>query len=128
MLKMLIVDDSGVVRRIIENLLKNLQISLVGTASNGKDALCLFQQFKPDIVTLDITMPEMDGLTCLEEMKKIHPKSHIIVVSALKDRETALRAIRLGAYSFITKPFIGEELRAEIYSLIEKIQAQPDLV
>lgn len=122
MIKMLIVDDSGVVRRIIESLLKNLDISLVGMASNGKEALCLFRQFTPDIVTLDITMPEMDGLSCLQEMKKIYPATNVIVVSALKDKETALRAIKLGAYSFVTKPFIGDDLREEIRSLVEKIQ------
>ncbi len=120
-LKILIVDDSGVVRKIIESLIRDFKLNVVGTASNGREALEIFKIFKPEIVTLDITMPEMDGLECLTRMKQLHPESKIIVISALKDKETAMRAIKLGASSFIPKPFIGDDLKLEIKALIEEI-------
>ncbi len=123
-IKVMIVDDSGVVRKIIESLLKDLKVNLniVGTCSNGKEALELFKLFRPEIVTLDITMPEMDGLECLAKMKEINPASNIIIISALKDKETGMRAIKLGATSFITKPFIGEDLKLEIKAIINELK------
>lgn len=119
-LKILIVDDSGVVRKIIESLVKDFNLNIVGTASNGKEALEIFKVHKPHLVTLDITMPEMDGLECLTKMKQIHKDSKILIISALKDKETAMKAIKLGASGFISKPFIGEDIKLEIKSLIEE--------
>ncbi len=120
--KILIVDDSLVVRRIVERLAASLHLTIVGQAENGKKALELFAQYKPDLVTLDITMPEMDGLTCLEQMKAMYPQARILVISALKDRETAVHAIKLGAYGFITKPFMSDEVKSEIEAMIADLE------
>jgi two-component system, chemotaxis family, chemotaxis protein CheY len=112
-MKLMIVDDSAVVKTMIESFLKPLGMEIVGTASNGLQALKVFEDKKPDIVTLDITMPELDGLTCLEAMMRRRPDTKVLVISALKDHETGIRALKLGAKSFITKPFTADQIREE---------------
>jgi len=110
--KILIVDDSMTIRRAIEKNLRNFQIEVVGTAGDGKKALELFRTADPDVVTLDITMPELDGITVLEEMMKMNKDVKVMVITALKDKATGLRAIQLGAKSYLVKPFTTEKLKA----------------
>lgn len=117
-MKLLIVDDSSIMRRIIEKYLSSLDLSLCGTASNGKEALEIFAREKPDLVTMDITMPQMDGLTSLAEMKKIHPQARVIIISALSDQGTGLKALKLGAAAFLPKPFTEKQLLDEIKRVI----------
>ncbi len=117
--KLLIVDDSVIIRQAIQKHLKDFDIEVVGTAEDGKIALEVFQETKPDIVTLDITMPEVDGLTVLEEMLKINEDVKVIVVTALSDKSTGLKAIKLGAKSFLPKPFTPEKLRSSFERLID---------
>jgi len=102
---LLIVDDSLVVRKAIKKFLEEYNLKIVGNASNGEDALELFKKFRPDFVTLDITMPGLDGFHVLEEMIKINQQTHIIVITALADKATGLKAIKSGATNFLTKPF-----------------------
>ena len=111
MLKLLIVDDSFIIRQAIKKYLKKYNLEVVGTAENGKIALELFEKTNPDIVTLDITMPEIDGLTVLEEMIKINKDVKVMVVTALTDKATGLKAIKLGAKSYLPKPFTEEKLQ-----------------
>lgn len=113
-MKLLIVDDSTVIRRAIEKYLGSIGLKVCATASNGKEAVELFQEHRPDLVTLDITMPQMDGLTCLEQIKKIDPKVKVIVISALSDQATGMKALKLGASSFLPKPFTEQQLVEEI--------------
>jgi len=110
-LKLLIVDDSFIIRQAIKKYLKKYNLEVVGTAENGKIALELFEKTSPDIVTLDITMPEIDGLTVLEEMIKINKDVKVMVVTALTDKATGLKAIKLGAKSYLPKPFTEEKLQ-----------------
>jgi two-component system chemotaxis response regulator CheY len=110
--KLLIVDDSLTIRQAIERNLKAFSLEVVGTAGDGKTAIEMFKSLKPDIVTLDITMPEMDGITVLEEMMKINKDVKVMVITALKDKATGLRAIQLGAKSYLVKPFTSEKLKA----------------
>ncbi|MCK5033491.1 MAG: response regulator [Calditrichia bacterium] len=110
-LKLLIVDDSFIIRQAIKKYLKKYNLEVVGTAENGKVALELFEKTSPDIVTLDITMPEIDGLTVLEEMIKINKFVKVMVVTALTDKATGLKAIKLGAKSYLPKPFTEEKLQ-----------------
>ena len=110
-LKLLIVDDSFIIRQAIKKYLKKYNLEIVGTAENGKVALELFEKTNPDIVTLDITMPEIDGLTVLEEMIKINKDVKVMVVTALTDKATGLKAIKLGAKSYLPKPFTEEKLQ-----------------
>lgn len=109
--KILIVDDSMTIRQAIEKNLKEFQLEVVGTAGDGRTALELFKNEDPDVVTLDITMPELDGITVLEEMMKMKRDVKVMVITALKDKATGLRAIQLGAKSYLVKPFTSEKLK-----------------
>ncbi|MDR2028332.1 MAG: response regulator [Treponema sp.] len=117
-MKLLIVDDSNIMRRAIEKYLEAKRFTLVGTAADGETALRLFSQFLPDLVTLDITMPRMDGLTCLEKMLAIKPEAKILIISALKDSVTGLQALKKGAKGFLPKPFTAAELQREIEDVL----------
>ncbi|MBN2365676.1 MAG: response regulator [Calditrichaeota bacterium] len=110
--KLLIVDDSLTIRQAIERNLKEFSLEVVGSTGNGKTALELFRNLEPDVVTLDITMPELDGITVLEEMMKMRNDVKIMVITALKDKATGLRAIQIGAKSYLVKPFTSEKLKA----------------
>jgi two-component system chemotaxis response regulator CheY len=116
-MKLLIADDSNIMRRVIEKYLLEKRFELTGTAADGEAALTLFKKHLPDLVTLDITMPKMDGLTCLEQMLKIKPDTKILIISALKDSATGLRALKLGAKGFLSKPFTQPELIQEIEAI-----------
>jgi two-component system chemotaxis response regulator CheY len=119
--KLLIVDDSNIMRRAIEKYLENKGFTQVETAADGEAALRIFSQFLPDLVTLDITMPRMDGLTCLDRMLAIKPGAKILIISALKDSVTGLQALKKGAAGFLPKPFTAEELRKEIDEVLGNV-------
>jgi len=117
-MKLLIVDDSLVIRnKINRGLLK--QFDNVSRASNGLKALQMVKDEQPDIVTMDLTMPEMDGVECIEEIMKIAPKTYILVISALADKATAVKALSLGANGFLCKPFTEQELNDSISKVLE---------
>jgi two-component system, chemotaxis family, protein-glutamate methylesterase/glutaminase len=128
MVKILIVDDSVFMRTVIRDMVtKDPAIDVVGTASNGEDALEKIQTLEPDLVTLDIEMPKMNGLQVLEELRKRNHRPKILIVSALtsKDAEMTHQAIRLGADDFMLKPKniphvreIGDELVSKIKHLV----------
>lgn len=116
-MKMLIVDDSFVIRKTIEKYAIELGIKDIFTASNGKEAIRIFQSESPSLVTMDITMPEMDGLQCLDEIIKSDPCAKVIIITALKDSSTGLLALKKGASGFLPKPFTPEQIREEILSI-----------
>lgn len=128
MVKLLIVDDSVFMRTVIRDMVsKDSSIEVVGTASNGLDALEKIQNLEPDVVTLDIEMPKMNGIQVLEELRKSRRHPRILMVSSLtsKDAELTHQAIRLGADDFMLKPKdiphvreIGEELISKIKHLV----------
>ncbi len=103
-IKIMVVDDSSVIVRMIQGFLKKYNIEVVGTAGDGKTAIEVFKKTSPDIVTLDITMPEMDGLTVLEKIIKMKASTKVIIISALSDNATALRALKMGATDYMPKP------------------------
>jgi two-component system chemotaxis response regulator CheY len=114
-LRMMIVDDSNVMRRRIERSQQNDLLEVVGTAV---DAVEKFKQLMPDVMTLDLTMPEMDGIECVEHIIKIKPDVLILVVSALADKATAVEAIEKGANGFLCKPFTDDQLNEALAELI----------
>lgn len=130
MVKLLIVDDSVFMRTVIRDMVtKDPSIEVVGTASNGVDALERIQSLEPDLVTLDIEMPKMSGIQVLEELQKLKPKRRpkILMLSSLtsKDAEMTAQAIHLGADDFMLKPKdiphvreIGDELVSKIKHLV----------
>lgn len=120
-LSLMIVDDSTVIRNRIARLVSSPQLPLIqiaGLAGNGAVALQMARETKPDLITMDLTMPEMDGEACIEEIARFLPDAQILVVSALSDKATALRAILKGAHGFLHKPFTDEELLDSLVELI----------
>jgi two-component system chemotaxis response regulator CheY len=112
--RLLIVDDSLIIRRTIERAAALIGGYVTQCAEDGTVAMRAFETFKPDIVTLDITMPEMDGLACVSAMLEIDPTVRIIIVSARKEKATAVEAVKRGARGFLLKPFSESDFRDEI--------------
>lgn len=122
--RLMIVDDSNIIRnRIARAVEKGLiaDLIVVGLAKNGQDALQLCQERRPDVVTMDLTMPEMDGIRCIENLVKMRPGVRILVISALKDKATALQALHKGADGFVCKPFTDEQLADAFNDLLERV-------
>ncbi|HHT17407.1 MAG TPA: response regulator [Papillibacter sp.] len=117
MAKIMIVDDAAFMRITIKNMLKKCAHEVVAEAENGKIAVERYKQFMPDIVTMDITMPEMDGLKALKEIIAINPKAKVIMVSAMGQEAMVREAILSGAKGFIVKPFKEEGIIAAIDKL-----------
>ncbi len=118
--KLLIVDDSLVVRKAISKFLENYNVKIIGTATDGNSALEMFKKHSPEIVTLDITMPGLDGFDVLDEMIRLDKDVQVVVITALADKATGLKALRLGAKSYITKPFGPQKLKDAFERLIAK--------
>ncbi|HSI82493.1 MAG: response regulator [Candidatus Methylacidiphilales bacterium] len=118
-MRLLIVDDSSIVRRIIERHFRNHAITEIYEASNGQKALEVYREKAPDLVTMDITMPEMDGLSAVRHIMEINPKARILVISALADAATAVEAVKLGARGFLCKPFTAAELDEAFVDILE---------
>ncbi len=119
---LLIVDDSSIMRRTIEKNLGDYNLEIIGTASNGNAALEIVKEKKPDVITLDITMPEMDGLTCLENIMEIHPAAKVMIITALSDKLTGLKALDKGARGFMYKPVNADDLKKAFDKLLKKRQ------
>jgi len=117
-MKLMIVDDSNIMRRRIERSQQFEELELVGTASNGLEAIEMFRKMDPDVVTMDLTMPQMDGIECIENIVKIKPAVRILVISALADKATAVEAMEKGANGFLNKPFTDRQLNEAIAELI----------
>ncbi len=116
--RLLIVDDSNIVRRRIERSQRLGEIEVVGTASNGIEALELARRTDPDLVTMDLTMPQMDGIECISRLIELKPSMRILVISALADKATAVQAMEQGANGFLHKPFTDRQLNDAIAELI----------
>ena len=91
----------------------------MATAKNGEEAVQFYNQFHPDVITMDLTMPKMDGLKCINELMELDANVNILVISALSDKATGIRAIELGARGFIYKPFSDETLNEALTEIIE---------
>lgn len=120
-LKLMIVDDSNIIRRRIERSQQIDRLRVVGSAANGREALELFERTDPDVVTMDLTMPEMDGIECVERIVAKKPDVLILVVSALADKATAVEAIRKGANGFLCKPFTDRQLNDALAELLQDV-------
>jgi two-component system chemotaxis response regulator CheY len=122
-IRMLIVDDSNVVRRRIERSQQIPDLQVVGAAADGREALELFRATDPDVVTMDITMPHMDGIECVEKLVQIKPEVLILVISALADKATAVEAMEKGANGFLNKPFSDRQLNEALEELLDGARA-----
>jgi two-component system chemotaxis response regulator CheY len=108
--KILVVDDAAFMRMMIKDILVKNGYEVVGEASNGAEAVVRFRELEPDLVTMDITMPEMDGITALKEIKKTHPQARIVMCSAMGQQAMVLEAIQAGARDFVVKPFQADRV------------------
>ncbi|KGT72701.1 chemotaxis protein CheY [Bradyrhizobium japonicum] len=108
--KILIVDDAAFMRMMIKEILTKNGFSVVGEASDGAQAVEKYKELGPDLVTMDITMPEMDGITALKEIKKIDQNARIIMCSAMGQQAMVIDAIQAGAKDFIVKPFQADRV------------------
>src|ERR1700678_1718513 len=115
-LKLMIVDDSNIIRRRIERSQQIARLEVVGAASNGREAVEMFRRTQPD----DLTMPEMDGVECVQELVAINSNVLILVVSALADKATAVDAIDKGANGFLCKPFTDRQLNDALEELLSE--------
>ncbi|MES2999440.1 MAG: response regulator [Pseudomonadota bacterium] len=121
-MRLMIVDDSNMIRSRISRVVQNgglNHIALVGLAKNGAEAVRMAKTTKPEVVTMDLTMPEMDGVECITELLRLFPKINILVVSALSDKSTAIAALRQGARGFVSKPFTDDELKMALLDVME---------
>jgi len=103
--KVLIVDDAAFMRMMLRDILAKNGFEVVGEADNGKVAVQMYSELKPDVVTMDITMPEMDGIAAVKEIKAADPSAKVVMVSAMGQQAMVIEAIRSGAADFIVKPF-----------------------
>ena len=117
MAKVLIVDDAAFMRISIKNMLTKNGYEVVGEAENGLIGIELYKELQPDIVTMDITMPEMSGLDALKEIQKMDPQAKVVMVSAMGQEAMVREAIVSGAKGFIVKPFKEEGIIAAIKKL-----------
>ena len=110
MTRVLIVDDTAFMRMMLKNILTTEDFEVVGEAVNGNEGVERYKELRPDLVTLDITMPEKDGLSALEDIMAFDPDAKCIMCSAMGQQTMVLDAIKNGAKDFIVKPFLAERV------------------
>jgi len=117
-IKVLIVDDAAFMRMMIKDILVKNDYEIVGEAENGLKAIEKWQELRPDLTTMDITMPEMDGITAVKEIKKIDPNAKVIMCSAMGQQGMVIEAIQSGARDFIVKPFQPDRVLEAIRKVV----------
>lgn len=120
MAKVLIVDDAAFMRMMLRNILTSNGFEVVGEADNGAKAVQQYRELQPNIVTMDITMPDMDGISAVQQIKSVDPKAKIIMCSAMGQQAMVLDAVKAGASDFIVKPFQPERVLEAIGRVLAK--------
>ena len=113
-----VVDDSGMSRKMLRNLLEDAGYTVVAEAADGMEGVLAYKQYHPDIITLDITMPNMDGTEALRQIKDYDPDANAIMITAAGQQKKVIEALKIGASKFITKPFDKEEVLKSVEELI----------
>ncbi len=106
----LITDDTAFMRMTLRNVIEKNGYEVVGEAADGEQAVELYKELRPDMVTMDITMPKMDGITAIKEIMKIDPDAKMIVCSAMGQNPLVIEALSAGAKDFLVKPFDAERV------------------
>lgn len=115
----LLVDDSKMSRKMLKNLLEDEGYSVIAEAGDGMEAIEAYRKYTPDLITLDITMPNMDGLEALKELIQIDPEVKVIMITAAGQQNKLIEALKIGAKKFITKPFEKEEVIHNVNEVME---------
>ena len=110
MARVLVVDDAAFMRKMVSDALTKGGHEIVGEAGNGVQAVARYQELRPEVTTLDITMPEKDGLAALKEIIALDPTARVVMCSALGQESKVLESIRLGARDFVVKPFQADRV------------------
>jgi len=118
-INILIADDLEFIKLVLRDLVEKAGFRVVGEASNGEEAVEMFQDKRPDVVLMDITMPKMDGLTALKKILKIDPGANIIMCSALGQQTLIVQALQMGAKDFVVKPFRPERVINSIKKILD---------
>ncbi|WP_106495961.1 response regulator [Lentibacillus sp. Marseille-P4043] len=118
MAKVLITDDAAFMRMQLKDILTKLGHEVVGEAENGKDAVEKFQELEPDLITMDITMPEMNGVESVKEIKKLNSNVKVIMCSAMGQQGMVVEAIQAGAKDFIVKPFTQDRIQEAVEKVL----------
>ena len=119
MARILICDDAAFMRMIIKDILTKNNYEVVGEAENGHLALSKYKECRPDVVTMDITMPEMDGIQALKEIRRVDPEANIIMCSGMGQQAMVIESIQAGAKDFIVKPFKAEKVIESIRKVVD---------
>lgn len=114
----LVCDDAAFMRMMIKDILTKNGYNIVGEAENGAKAVEKYNETKPDLVLMDITMPEMDGIQALKKIKEMDPSSNIIMCSAMGQQAMVIEAIQSGAKDFIVKPFQAERVLEAVKKVV----------
>lgn len=117
MVKILVVDDATFMRIVLKDILKNLGYTNIAEAADGLAAVEQYKRLKPDLVTLDVNMPRMDGMQALKQIMSIDPRARVVMVTAVEQRFIVQEAMRAGARDYIVKPFD----RAMVATVIERV-------
>jgi len=120
MATVLVVDDAMFMRTTIKNMLEANEHTVIGEAEDGIEAVEKYKQLKPDIVILDITMPEMNGVEALKRIKEIDEKAKVIICSALGQQDMVAQSVEYGAKEFIVKPFEESRLIAAVNMVLSR--------
>ena len=118
--KILIVDDSKTSRKSLRNMLTGAGYEVVAEAVDGKDGVEKYKEYKPDVVTMDITMPNLDGIDAVTQIMRIDPDAKIIMVTAAGQKNNVVEAIKRGAVDFVQKPFEAEAIVDVIKKAMEE--------
>lgn len=118
MTRVLIVDDAAFMRMMIKDILQKNGFEVIGEASNGIEAVNLYKKERPDVVTMDITMPDMDGIEAVKEIKKFDSDAKVIMCSAMGQQSMVMDAIKSGAKDFIVKPFQSDRVLEAIRKVV----------
>ncbi|NEZ45856.1 response regulator [Clostridium niameyense] len=118
MAKVLIVDDAAFMRMMIKDILEKNGFEIVGEASNGIKAVEIYKKENPDVVTMDITMPDMDGIEAVKAIREYNPSAKIIMCSAMGQQTMVMDAIKAGAKDFIVKPFQPDRVLEAIKKVV----------
>lgn len=120
MARVLIADDALFTRILLRKILSEAGHEVVGEASTGREVVEKYAELRPDIVTLDIIMPEMDGIEALKKILEIDPNAKVIMITSVSHKERVIQAINLGAKGFIVKPFEPTQLISEINRVLSE--------
>ena len=120
--KILIVDDSAFVVKQLQQIFVSEKYNVVGTAENGEEGVLLYKEYKPDLVTMDITMPKMEGITALTKIIEYDKNAKVVMVSALGKEDMVKKALLAGAKNYITKPLDRKKVLERIKMVLSKKQ------